>query len=208
VKATDVLTAEHRVIEQVLDCLEKMAQRGLAEGRLDGLSAERAVAFFEVFADQCHHDKEEQHLFPALEARGFPRQGGPTGVMRAEHEEGRRLIRAIAGLVGPASGGDRQALEDFAARARAYCGLLRDHIHKEDRCLFPMAAQALRDDEQQALLKAFDGLEHDDLHAGTHETFLRVADELARRFGVQPAAAETAAVSCGCGHHAPHSRED
>mgnify|MGYP000753666721 CR=1 FL=1 len=43
-----------------------------------------AVDFFRMFADRCHHAKEENHLFPAMEAKGMPREGGPTGVMLYE----------------------------------------------------------------------------------------------------------------------------
>jgi hemerythrin-like domain-containing protein len=83
-RATEILTHEHRVIEQVLGCLEAMGAEARAAGRLDGAAAQDAVAFFRNFADRCHHGKEEVHLFPALEAKGFPRDGGPTGVMLDE----------------------------------------------------------------------------------------------------------------------------
>ena len=74
-KPTEILSGEHRIIEQVLDCLEKMAQNCAAGGRLDKPSAEQALDFFRNFADRCHHGKEETHLFPAMEAKGFPARG-------------------------------------------------------------------------------------------------------------------------------------
>lgn len=55
---------------------------------------EQLLNFFRVFADLCHHGKEEQYLFPALEAAGIPRESGPAGVMLAEHAEGPRLRAA------------------------------------------------------------------------------------------------------------------
>ena len=98
-KATDILMDEHRVIEQVLNCLEKLADRCEATEVIDRASALKALAFFRNFADRCHHGKEEGHLFPLLEARGFARQRGPTGVMRHEHAEGRSLPAALARAV-------------------------------------------------------------------------------------------------------------
>ena len=92
-KPTEILSGEHRVIEQVLTCLERIAEQCAAEGRLDRTSAEQALEFFRNFADRCHHGKEEVHLFPALEAKGFPRDGGPTGVMLHEHDQGRAHVR-------------------------------------------------------------------------------------------------------------------
>src|SRR5262245_15379028 len=132
-KATDMLMDEHRVIEQVLDCLEKLADRCASGEKPDSTSALEVFDFFRNFADHCHHGKEEGHLFPLLEARGFSRERGPTGVMLHEHEEGRRLTDAIAAAV------ERDEPGEFARHARAYVRLLRDHIGKEDNCLFPMA---------------------------------------------------------------------
>src|SRR5262245_7867837 len=107
--ATEILKGEHRVIEQVLDCLDRITELALAEGRLDALSARQALAFFETFADRCHHGKEEGQLFPLLEARGLARQGGPTGVMLSEHEHGRAHIRCMAACIEPASKGQPTA---------------------------------------------------------------------------------------------------
>jgi hemerythrin-like domain-containing protein len=97
--ATEILKDEHRVIEQVLNCLERIADVCAAERKLDGRSALHALDFFRSFADGCHHRKEEAHLFPALEAKGFPPKTGPTAVMRAEHTECRQHVQAMASVV-------------------------------------------------------------------------------------------------------------
>jgi hemerythrin-like domain-containing protein len=36
------------------------------------------MEFLSVFADTCHHGKEEDFLFPGLEAAGIPNEGGPS----------------------------------------------------------------------------------------------------------------------------------
>jgi hemerythrin-like domain-containing protein len=198
-KPTEILSGEHRIIEQVLDCLEKIARDCEARGQLDRASAEQALDFFRNFTDRCHHGKEETHLFPAMEAKGFPRDRGPTGVMLYEHEQGRAHVRGMAEAIGGASAGNREAVAQFVAHARGYIGLLREHIEKEDHCLFAMADQALTADDQQRLLEAFEHVEAEHLGAGTHERFLRLAEELADRFGVtRPVGAVSRA--CGCHH--------
>ena len=172
-KPTEILSEEHRIIEQVLDCLEKMAQNCEAEGRLDKTSAEQALDFFRNFADRCHHGKEETHLFPAMEAKGFPRQGGPTGVMLHEHEQGRAHIRGMADAIEGAAAGEGEAVAHFVAHAQGYVGLLRQHIEKEDHCLFTMANQTLTEDDQQRLSEAFEHVEHEHMGLGTHEKYLQ-----------------------------------
>jgi hemerythrin-like domain-containing protein len=197
-RPTDILSDEHRVIVQVLDCLEKMVDESRAQGRLEAEPARDAVSFFRMFADRCHHGKEEAHLFPAMEAKGFSRDHGPTGVMRHEHDLGRAHVRGMDEAIDAASAGDPRALEQFTEHARAYVELLQEHIQKEDHCLFAMANQAFSDEDQRALMQAFEKVEAEEMGEGTHETYLKIANDLADRFGVARAASEHHA--CGCGH--------
>jgi hemerythrin-like domain-containing protein len=202
-RPTDILKSEHRVIEQVLNCLERLTERAVTEGTIDRQAAEDAIGFFRAFADGCHHKKEEEHLFPAMEAKGFSRQYGPTGVMLYEHEQGRACVRGMDHSLAGAAQGDAAALRKFVTHARAYISLLREHIRKEDHCLFPMADNALDDHEQHSLIESFENLEHEEAGTGTHEKYLAVADALAEQFGVPRAMplAGGPAMSC-CGHHA------
>lgn len=200
-KPTDILSDEHRVIEQVLDCLERMVDRSRADGRLDAQPAKDAVQFFRVFADRCHHGKEEAHLFPALEAKGLSRDCGPTGVMLREHELGRIHVRAMDEAIEPADAGDPTALARFQEHALGYIELLREHIQKEDHCLFAMANQILSESDQHGLLEIFEKVEADEMGEGTHEAYLKIANDLADRFGVDHAEAHHAGHhGCGCGH--------
>jgi hemerythrin-like domain-containing protein len=201
--ATDILANEHQVIEQVLGCLEQLTVEAVARHVLDGASARQTIDFFQSFAGRCHHGKEEQGLFPLLEAKGFPPHDGPTSVMRAEHKEGHDHLLAMVEEVDRASAGDHAAVLRFAEHAHAYVHLMREHIAKEDHRLFPMAAYVLTDDDQQALLAAFERVENE-TSPGAHEKYLRIANELADRFDVakaQPIIDEEHHCG-GCFHHA------
>jgi hemerythrin-like domain-containing protein len=202
-KATSILMNEHRVIEQVLGCLEALAIKGVAQGKLDGDSTRQALDFLRTFADGCHHSKEERCLFPRLEARGLPREGGPTGVMLHEHELGREYLRAMAATVERAELGESEQVECFVRNALDYVRLLRDHILKEDQRLFVMAEHVLTEQDQEALLRSFETIEAGDMGEGTHEKYLAIADELADRFHVPRAvvSAEERHACCACGHH-------
>jgi hemerythrin-like domain-containing protein len=172
---TGVLRAEHEVILGVVGAV----LRALETGRVgDAGFWGDAVTFFREFADRCHHAKEEAVLFPRLEARGVPRHGGPIGVMLAEHEEGRALLRAMDAAVAPAAAGDPVARGALAQAAREYCGLLTQHIAKENGVLFPMGERLLSGDDRRQMLAGFAAREHEDLGAGAHERLLAVAERL------------------------------
>jgi hemerythrin-like domain-containing protein len=205
-KPSDILSREHRVIEQVLDCLEKMAVQGEDSGQLDEQSIAEALDFFRNFADRCHHGKEEAHFFPAMEAKGFPRASGPTGVMIHEHDLGRHRVAGMSEALAAAQAGDASGPTRFAEHARAFIVLLRGHIEKEDHCLFALANEAFTEIDQQQLLDAFtqveSEVESEEMGHGTHEKYLQIADRLADRYGVAKAhSASPPCGGCGCGHH-------
>jgi hemerythrin-like domain-containing protein len=137
--ATGVLRDEHQRILMVMRVLGRMLDAGEKGGAWDFDGIGDCVTFFRLFADACHHGKEEDLLFPELEARGIPREGGPIGVMLYEHQLGRGFVRAMKENLGPARDGDKGALSRLAAAGHNFIDLLTQHIHKEDHILFNMA---------------------------------------------------------------------
>ena len=183
----DVLMNEHRVIETVLDSLEVLVAKAGQEGKTDTASAREIVDLLRNYADRTHHGKEEDRLFIVMEQKGFSRENGPTGVMMSEHTQGRGYIRHMLNAIEAEEAGDKSAAEWFAQNARGYIHLLRNHIYKEDHCLFPMASQALSMDEQVELMASFEEYDHENKVSGTMEGYLQTASRLAERFGVDPA---------------------
>jgi hemerythrin-like domain-containing protein len=177
-KATDILVEEHSVIQRVLVALETAA------GRMEGGQTVRpgffldAADFIKGFADGCHHKKEEGVLFESMATYGVPVQGGPIGVMLAEHEQGRAYTRAMREAAQKLSAGDEAARGDLVRNARGYVALLRQHIDKENGILFPMAAQVIPPAEQEAVAEGFEGVEHEETGAGVHEKYLALAEKL------------------------------
>jgi hemerythrin-like domain-containing protein len=174
---TQVLMAEHELILQALDALEKKAAAVQAGGAPDRAYFEKAVEFLRTFADKCHHGKEEDLLFKRMVDRGFPLQGGPIAVMLHEHEMGRAFIKGIA--EGAAKiGTDPVAAKQIAENAKGYVELLRNHIGKENNILFPMADRVLSAEDQVDLGKAFEKHEAEETGAGVHEAMLKLLQEL------------------------------
>lgn len=195
ITSTTILAGEHRVILQVLSSLVGIADAAERDGRIQTTHASWALEVLRNFADRCHHGKEEEILFPALEARvpGF----GPTQVMRSEHIDGRAHVRAMGEAL--ASG----ELARFVANARGYVELLRNHIAKEDTILFPIAASMIGPDHDAAIVDAYRRIEHDDMGDGTHERMLATADVLADAYGVARASTDPQILAlltavCGC----------
>ncbi len=152
---TAVLKAEHQVILRTIDVLERLVGRFESGGAFEHESFAECVAFFRYFADACHHAKEEDLLFPALESRGIPRDGGPIGVMLSEHQQARQLTREMGEALETIEQGDRNGQSRFVEAARRYMKLLTDHIYKEDNVLFMMGDRVMTDDDQKTLCAKF-----------------------------------------------------
>ncbi len=83
-----------------------------------------------------HLSWEEDVIFPAFEeATGM--MGGPTMVMRMEHDQMRAVISQMADLLAQ---GDRKGVLD---RGDTMLMLVQQHNMKEEGMLYPMAEQAL-----------------------------------------------------------------
>jgi hemerythrin-like domain-containing protein len=154
--ATADLRHEHEVILRALAVLERLGDR-LASGRpVSHATVSELVQLLRTFADRCHHGKEEDHLFPAMRAKGA---GDALPVFLEEHEEGRRYLGTLASQ---APGAER------AAAARRYVGLLRAHIEREDEVLFPLADGLFTPEEHAALGRAYADVELRVVGSGVH----------------------------------------
>ena len=163
--ASEDLRNEHEGVLFGLDILEKMAGKIRREGAMDVKDAAEMVNFLRLFADKCHHGKEEGLMFPAMEKVGIPNKGGPIGQMLLEHDQGRQHIAEMAAST---EGSTLQA-DRFAEAATGYIQLMRAHIDKENSVLFPAGDRMLPTDVQKQLLDQFEGFEEEVMGKGTHE---------------------------------------
>lgn len=179
---TAELMREHEAIKVMLAVLEKISDRLEAGEDIDPGQLGAIVDFIRVFADACHHGKEEDYLFVAMEEAGIPRQGGPLGVMLQEHELGRTFVAGLDEAVGRYAGGDRSAVPEIVENARNYAGLLLSHIDREDSVLYPMADSNLSEESQSQLSKDFARVESERIGPGKHEEYHKFLKELKAQY--------------------------
>jgi len=167
-QATAVLKEEHDVIERVLTMVEFAVDRLSRKQTIPTGFAAWSIEFFRHFADHCHHGKEEDILFPLLQERGIPVEGGPIGVMLSEHELGRDCVRRMDDAVARGDDGN----EEFSVAASQYACLLRQHIFKENNVLFPMADSCLSPADDEEVVAAYQSTECERNHGEVHDRFV------------------------------------
>ena len=165
---TQELKNDHRVIQQVVAGMSAVAELLDSGKQVDPSVLADLVQFLRVFADQCHHEKEEQYLFPLLATKA-------NGSARRELESLEREHRAAKQLVGQLAKVAAVYLHNPAALRYRVIDLLQQlvelypaHIWKEDFLLFPLAQQNLTSAEQRNLEEEFENVEREvgeDVHA-------------------------------------------
>jgi hemerythrin-like domain-containing protein len=184
VKATQELNTEHGAVLVGLKILDKVAAAITEKSEQALEDLEQLLDFFKGFVDVCHHGKEEDVLFPEMERRGVKREGGPIGVMLAEHRVGREHVRAIADGLQQLRRGDDEAAALISEHARAFHEMLREHIRKEGKVLFPMADRLVPDDAAATLVEKFGEIERERVGEGKHEAYHAMLHDLKKRYGV------------------------
>ncbi|MDP1899062.1 MAG: PAS domain-containing protein [Rubrivivax sp.] len=167
--------ADHEQTEKVIDALETLWRDKAPEPA----TVKKAVQYFSEFADACHNQKEEQHLFPRLSAAGIPSHGGPLGMMLMEHERSKQLLDAFSSLGQRVVAGDAAAAGEMVTVFLEYGALLKNHYWKENDILYPMGRRALGPDDDAAIVKGILEIENG-LGADTRNKYQALAQEMTR----------------------------
>lgn len=178
--ATSRLREEHELILAVADAMQALIAAAEAD-RWDLDAMQDCVTFIRLFADACHHGKEEDLLFPELEKAGLPHDQGPIAVMLEEHRQGRAFARHMAGALDGARAGDAQARATLRNAATGYVNLIRGHIQKEDNVLFQMADQMVRGPACRTLCGAYGGVCARSFEGHTKEQLQALGDRIRQR---------------------------
>lgn len=149
-ETSKILSKEHENILRVVDALELEISQ-LKNKDIDINFFKRVIDFIKNYADKFHHAKEEDILFKEFTKRA--NEGGthcnPVGQMLFEHEEGRKNIMMME------LGLNKKDKKMLMSEAGEYIQLIREHIVKEDRILYPMSDEALNDKVKKSMLKKF-----------------------------------------------------
>ena len=152
--ATKNLENDHEYILRLINVMEKM----VLEISTNLKHIELAVGLIKNYADGFHHGKEEHLFFPFLVKKGFSYEHGPVSVMIHEHEEGRNFVKGMEAEIANIKNGDESSFTILYENMQGYIDLLRAHIGKENKVLFPLADRVLTPEDQEEILKEFAAL--------------------------------------------------
>lgn len=150
----EYLVAEHEMIERGMAVLKEQLEK-VTDGEHDPVNLQRAIDFLLEFGDKIHNKKEEDHLFPLMEKRGIPSEGGPLGVMLMEHAAERNLLSTMLMQVGSLQDASFEDQLAFQNDGLEYLKIRADHIWKENDVLYPMARKVFQEGDNDRLMGEF-----------------------------------------------------
>ncbi|HWR33116.1 MAG TPA: hemerythrin domain-containing protein [Chitinophagaceae bacterium] len=138
---SELLMTEHNVILEAGKLVESNNKLWESDPSAYKEFVNYLFGFFSVYADEFHHQKEEEILFPAISKVNEMAGMSIVQELAEQHEDFRQLVQEIRIVF------DRQ---DYAATQQyleSYMDKLRDHIAAENDELFPMADDILSAEE-------------------------------------------------------------
>jgi len=142
---SELFIAEHDVILGAGDLIALNKNQWKSDTEEFEKMVNKLLDFFSVYADQFHHYKEEEILFPAIINKSETTGAGIVYELIEHHEEFRQLMQQIRAAL---------AIRDFASTQlllETYISKLKDHIAVENDELFPMTDDMLSKDELDKL---------------------------------------------------------
>lgn len=167
----------------MLGIMDAMAARLRSGEPVDPDDIEQAIEFLRIFADRCHHTKEEELLFPAMRAARISSAEETIVILLQEHVKAREAVVAIAAAAKRVADGDTSAAPGLADGVSAYTRLLHAHIVREENECFDLADAELPADVQDEIGEGYERIEREVVGEGRHEAFHAMLDRLSHVYG-------------------------
>ncbi len=150
------LMREHRLIEKMIDILDKkQAQMGKIQ-MVDVNFLMVAVEFFRTYADRTHHGKEEDILFKELaEKRLAPELKQIMNELVEEHTRARKMVALLVQDQERYMQNELHSLSEITDIINQLVAFYPAHIMKEDQHFFFPILDYFTSEEQNAMVDKF-----------------------------------------------------
>ena len=154
------LMIEHRLIERMIGTIKKLLEIIQAEKKEDPAQVERIIHFIRAYADRCHHGKEEEILFRALDSKAISSEHKRMmDELIEDHKLGRKITLSLKEANQRYQKGDPAALSAITDGLRSLVEFYPQHIRKEDRNFFIPVMGYFNPEEKEAMIR--EGYESD-----------------------------------------------
>ena len=148
------LMIEHRLIEKMITAIQNEIDWCERENNINQEFIDNAADFIRIYADKCHHGKEEDILFRELNKK--PLSDEHKRIMEelvAEHRQGRKAVAEMVEAKEQYMQGKKEALPIILNCMRFIADFYPKHIEKEDKQFFLPCMNYFTTEEKDSMLK-------------------------------------------------------
>lgn len=149
------LMVEHRVIEKILELMRRQSVQIEKTKSVESGFIEVVVDFFRIYADRCHHGKEEDILFRELGKKKLTSDHQKMmQQLIEEHVYARKTVTKLENANEKCVKEDSQAI-DVSKILTELVNFYPVHIEKEDKQFFFPCMEYFKEQEQEDMLQEF-----------------------------------------------------
>lgn len=127
-----ILFDEHEIIISAIDIAKRADELLATDEPAYEKTIRELIVFFRVYADQYHHHKEEEILFPEMNKKNELLEEGVIKEMFENHADFRDMIKRIEAFL------DKKDYQMAQQQLHTYAEALLDHIAVENDEVFQM----------------------------------------------------------------------
>jgi hemerythrin-like domain-containing protein len=160
------LMIEHRLIERMLNLIQKEAQNAAVKQQIDTAFVDAAADFIRWYADKTHHGKEEAILFREVAKKEISAEHRALlKELLEDHDFGRRTVGQIVEAKERYLQGSHESFDTILEKFEALVNFYHEHIRKEDKIFFPACMNYLTEQEKDPLFLEFTESDRKMIHA-------------------------------------------
>jgi hemerythrin-like domain-containing protein len=180
-KPTENLSKEHSDILELLGIMSRISKNIISNKVFYTSDIEEIIDFLKHFIEKSHHKKEEV-FYPILSGVDHLKDKEELSVMLYEHVLARNYLKDINSCVINCKIGNSFSQELLAESMMKYVVLLKGHINKEEKIIFPMADKVLNDTQQKEVYSQFEKIEQKIVEHDFHDHYHRLLKHLKSKY--------------------------
>jgi len=177
------LMREHGVLRRVLLVYGEIARRLETTAEVDAGLIQRCALLIRTFVEDYHERQEEEMVFPRFERAH--KLVELVGVLRAQHQAGRKVTERVRGLATVPSLKDPERRFLLRDELRAFVRMYEPHAAREDTVLLPALHEIVSRSEYDALGEDFERREHRTFGGDGFEQAVAEVDAIERAIGIE-----------------------
>lgn len=160
-----ILMVEHRLIERVINLMSRELPRMNRENKANPDFLEFAVDFLRVYADKCHHGKEEDILFYELSQKPISNEHKQLmEELIQDHIFGRKTVSKLAQARLDYIQNQETALKEIIDTVTVLAQFYTRHIEKEDKHFFLPVMEYFDERQQEKMIRDFHKFDQSLIH--------------------------------------------